>query len=341
VIGAAFVSGELASSAQPQSPQSLRSYLSRTAALTDADLSALERGRPVAKAVPTRNNAEIYLLGVIRIDASPADYLARMTDPSRLETMPGYRGVGRITGSTTVADLTGYTLDPEDVEDLRDCRPGDCALQLPAASMPAASSAARNSAPVAAGPLNTQFRTIALDLVRDYRTRGNAALPVYHDEPHEAHARERLRALVVRLETLALLPSALVPPLIDFNGGDLSPDIQSLFYWEKIVFGLKPTLRVLHAMAFAPEPSSGLTCAVGIKQLYASHYLRAAIDFSACVPAPDSYGRRGFYLVSVTGSQQEGVTGFTGSIVRRVAVGRARGGLEGALTRIKDALEKR
>jgi hypothetical protein len=177
--------------------------------------------------------------------------------------------------------------------------------------------------------------------VRDYRARGNAALLDYHDEAHEAHALDRFRALVVRLETLALLPSVLVRLLLDFNGGDLPADVRSMFYWEKIVFGLKPTLRVLHAMAYAPEPASGLACAVGIKQLYASHYLRAAIDFSACVPAPDRDGRRGFYLVSVTGSQQEGVTGFTGSIVRRVAVGRARGGLEGALTRIKNALERR
>jgi len=341
-IGGALVTGTLAAWAPPaQSIAGVRGYLSRVAALSDAELVTLERGRPVTKAVPTRNNAEIYLLGVIRIDASPADYLARVTDPARLGSMPGYRDVGRITESTTADDLPGFRLEPRDIQDLRDCRPGDCALQLPAASMPAASTAARNPASTAAPVLDSQFRTIALDLVRDYRLRGNAALPVYHDAAHEAQVVERFRPLVARLDTLALLPPAFVPLLIDFNGGNIPPEIRSLFYWEKIVFGLKPTLRVLHAMAYAPEPASGLSCAVGIKQLYASHYLRAAIDFSACVPAPDREGTHGFYLVSVAGSQQEGVTGFTGSIVRRIAVSRARGGLEGALTRIKDSLEKR
>ena len=116
---------------------------------------------------------------------------------------------------------------------------------------------------------------------------------------------------------------------------------QSLFYWEKVVFGLKPTLRVTHAIAYQPVDQNGLACAVAIKQLYASHYLRAAIDFSACVPAPDRDGQPGFYLVAFKGSEQEGVTGFTGSLVRRIVVSRAKTALDGSLIRIKDALEKR
>ena len=70
-----------------------------------------------------------------------------------------------------------------------------------------------------------------------------------------------------------------------------------------------------------------------------SHLTVAASSQSACVPAPERDGRPGFYLVSLTGSQQEGVTGFTGAIVRRVATGRARSGLDGALVRLKNALE--
>ena len=127
--------------------------------------------------------------------------------------------------------------------------------------------------------------------------------------------------------------------LVDYRGGTVPGEGRSQFYWEKVVFGLKPRLRIVHATAFNPEASSGLACTVGIKQLYASHYLRAAIDFSACVPAPERDGQPGFYLVSLTGSQQEGVTGFTGAIVRRVATGRARSGLDGALVRLKNELE--
>jgi hypothetical protein len=245
-----------------------------------------------------------------------------------------------IDGSTTAADLGGFTLEPEDVEDLRDCQAGNCAVQLPAAVMGDVRAAARTANPAtAARLLDTRFKTMALDLVREYRSRGNDALPVYHDESREASATDRFRALVSRLEGLRLLPPSLARLLLDYRGGELPADMRSVFYWEKVVFGLKPTLRVVHAAAAVPPADSGLACAVGIKQLYASHYLRAAIDVSTCVPVPEQDGRSGFYLVSITGSQQEGVTGFTGSIVRRVVVGRARSGLDGALVRIKTALE--
>jgi hypothetical protein len=128
--------------------------------------------------------------------------------------------------------------------------------------------------------------------------------------------------------------------MADYPNGTLDqPGLQSVVNWEKVVFGLKPTLRVTHVIAYQPSPPSPLGCVTAIKQLYASHYLRAAIDFSACVTVAGRDPRDGFYLVSLKGSQQEGVTGFTGSIVRRIIVGRAREAMEGSLMRIKAAIE--
>ena len=326
-----------------QSPAgTLRAYLASAATLSDADVATLDRGRPVNKVLAAKNAAEIYLLGVIHVSSTPAAYIQRVTDPSQLMSLPGYRGVGVIGESSTAAELGGFTLEPDDVEDLRACRVTDCAVQLPAGQMPAARAAARHTIPAtAAHLLNTQFREMALDLVRQYRARGNAALPVYHDESRPASVDDHFRALMLRVEGLSLLPPAIVRVMLDYPQAEMPPAAQSLFYWERVVFGLKPTLRVTHALAYGPAAASGLACAVAIKQIYASHYLRAALDFSACVPAPERDGRPGFYLVALKASQQEGVTGFTGSLVRRIVVSRARTALDGSLTRIKNALEGR
>ena len=56
---------------------------------------------------------------------------------------------------------------------------------------------------------------------------------------------------------------------------------------------------------------------------------------------PENRERPGFYLITVKGSQQAGLTGLKGSLVRKVAVDKTRSSLEKALEAIKQKLEAR
>jgi hypothetical protein len=58
-----------------------------------------------------------------------------------------------------------------------------------------------------------------------------------------------------------------------------------------------------------------------------------------CVKDAQSKDARGFYLITLKGSQQAGMTGFKGGIVRKVAVDKTRSSLEKALASIKLKLE--
>jgi hypothetical protein len=77
-----------------------------------------------------------------------------------------------------------------------------------------------------------------------------------------------------------------------------------------------------------------------VKQLYASHYFETALDLTVCVPDQENPSR-GFYLITLKGSQQAGLTGLKGGIVRKVAVDKTRSSLERALAAIKQKLETR
>jgi len=81
--------------------------------------------------------------------------------------------------------------------------------------------------------------------------------------------------------------------------------------------------------------------AIAEKQLYSSHYFEAALDLTFCVRDPDHPRQAGFYLIKAMGSEQAGLTGFKGSIVRKVAVGRTVSSLEKSLAVIKDTLEQK
>ena len=183
---------------------------------------------------------------------------------------------------------------------------------------------------------------MVLDLIREYRRGGNEALGEYRDKEHPARVAEQFQAMVGRSEALPDMLPELRRYLLDFPKADL-PGADSFFYWEKVSFGLKPTIRVNHAVVYhAGDPARGIS-AVAVKQLYASHYFHTALDVSICVvdpEKPEKPGPRGFYLITLKSSEQDGLTGAKGSMLRKMVVNKTRSSLEKALTSIKNTIER-
>ena len=303
--------------------------------LSDKEIASIADGVAVAKVISADDRATIEIFGAVFVNATPERYAARATDVEALATLPGYLGAGRLGTPPTLADFADLELDPDDVKDLRDCRPGDCQIQLPASSIEEFRTAVDWSAPDATARATALARQMALDAVVAYQRGGNAALGTYRDKKNPVRVADQFARLV---ETFASLP-VYFPDferyLLDYPSSPL-PGAENTFYWETIDFGLKPTFRIIHAITHRPADRSDVTI-VALKQLYSSHYFEAAIDLSVCVPVPD---RQGFYLITLKASTQAGLTGLKGAIVRKVAVGRTRSSLEQGLAAIKTELEK-
>ena len=92
-------------------------------------------------------------------------------------------------------------------------------------------------------------------------------------------------------------------------------------------------------MVYRGASSTDPVYAIAIKQLYASHYFETALDITVCVRDQENQKHPGIYLITLKGSQQAGLTGLEGGIVRKVAVDRTRSSLEKALAAIKQKLE--
>jgi hypothetical protein len=114
---------------------------------------------------------------------------------------------------------------------------------------------------------------------------------------------------------------------------------EETFFWTKVKFGLKPTLRIEHMVTMRGGPADPVACAIAKKQLYSSHYFRTAVDLSICVRGDDHPKLPGFYLINALGSEQAGLSGPKGSIVRKAAVGRAVSNLQKALAALRATLE--
>ena len=153
------------------------------------------------------------------------------------------------------------------------------------------------------------------------------------------HVVEQFDALLSQSSSMSQYLPDLKKYLVDYPHAQLA-NSQSVFFWEKVKFGLKPTLRINQMVIYQGSGPFGPLALIAIKQLYSSHYFQTALDLSVCA-RDSSHPDKGFYLITVKGSRQAGLTGPKGAIIRQNAVSKMRSSLEASLTHIKGALENK
>jgi hypothetical protein len=325
-----------ASSAQDVEPfKFFRNY----AELKEDQIRAIRNGKAVAKVVESRTPDEVFVFGSVYVQSRPEKYLKLASDIDELRKLPSYLAIRKFSDPPQLSDLSGFTLEADDIKQLKDCKPGKCDVQLPVYAMDAFKQSVNWSAPDAANQANQLAQKMALQAVQQYTQGGNAALGTYMDKHHPAVVGETFASLLSRSKALPAYLPELERYLLEYPEAP-SENIQSEFYWEKVNFGLKPTLRMVQAIVYRDSRSTDPIYALAVKQLYASHYFETALDLTVCVRDQENPGR-GFYLITLKGSQQAGLTGLKGGIVRKVAVDKTRSALERSLGAIKQKLESR
>lgn len=305
--------------------------------LKDDQIASIEVGKAVAKMLPTPDPSQIVVFGAIYINASPENYLKLVQDLHGIRNSRHYLGIQQFSTPPKLSDLEGFVLEDDDINELKSCRPGKCELQLPTAYMEQFQKSVDWSAPDVANQVNRLAQQMALDELIQYQKDGNNALGTYYDKEHPLHVVDQLESLLSESSALKNYLPDLDRYLIGYPQARL-PNSESFFYWERVGFGLKPTLRINHVVIYRGSHLSDPVDSVAIKQLYASHYFETALDLSVCAGSGRP-GDKGFYLITVKGSRQEGLTGVRGTIVRNNAVSRTRSSLEASLTRVKRVLE--
>jgi len=303
--------------------------------LSEDQIGAIRSGKAVAKVVESHSPDEVFVFGAVYVEANPKSYLELASDVAALRKLPGYLAVQSFSDPPQLSDLEGFTLGNQDIEELKSCKVGHCEVQLPTEAMESFKQSINWLAPDVDDRVNHLAREMALQALLDYRRGGNTALGVYRDKNHPAAVAETFAALITRLSALPVYLPELNEYLLEYPKAE-SDKVQVGFYWEEVNFGLKPTFRIVQMIVYRGASPTGPVYAVAEKQLYASHYFETALDLTVCVKDAE---RPGFYIITVKGSKQAGLTGLKGSLVRKVAVDKARSSLERVLLTIKQRLE--
>ena len=306
--------------------------------LNDDQIAAIRGGKAIARILDSRTPDEVFVFGAVHVQSTPEDYLKLASDVDALRKLPNYLAIQKFGDPPRLADLDGLKLEADDIRELRKCKTGDCEVQMPGGAMEAFQQSVDWSAPDADNQVNLLAKQMILEALLRYQRGGNAALGTYRDKSHPTAVADVFQSLLSRSKALPAYLPDLDRYLLDYPNAQ-SENIKSEFYWEKVNFGLKPTIRVIQSIVYRGASATDPAYVVALKQLYASHYFETALDITVCVRDEENQKHPGIYLITLKGSQQAGLTGLKGSIVRKVAVDKTRSSLEKALAAIKQKLE--
>ena len=313
-------------------PARLKNYLTGAVKTTAEERKRLSDGAPVVRMLPTDESKEVAVFGAIWINAPIQRYVDAVSDIENFEKGGGFTITKRISAPPRLEDFGQLHLPPEDIDDLRTCRVGDCAVKLGEPALQRLRKEINWNEGNARQAVDALMQRLAFEYVNGYLKGGNEQLAVYRDSSRPTFVAREFRTMIDQMPGLtAYLPNVrrylLEYPNVTMQG------VTSLLYWQETQFGLKPTIRINHLMI-----RKGLEdTVVASKMLYASHYFWTGLELRALVP--DATRGAGFWFVMVNRSRSDGLGGFTGAFVRGRVRGEVEQGARAGLEATKQRLE--
>jgi hypothetical protein len=325
--------------ARQQPTTDLPTFFKDTVGLTAQQISSIQGGKAVVKVMNTPTPEEIYLFGAVYINAAPQSYLTYSRDLNQLRKSPDYVAIVKFSNPPQLFDLNNFGFAAAEVQELKKCKPGNCTIQIPAESLTALQQSTNWSAPNVNDQVNQLVRASILKHLLAYQGGGDPFLLTYNDKSTPTDVSKDFQFVLNFSKALPQYLPAFSSYLLNYPNGKPA-NVDNWFYWANVKFGLKPTLRVVQVVTQTGGAQDDIAYAIAEKQLYSSHYFETALDMTFCVRSKDKT-RPGFFLLMAMGSEQAGLTGLEGSIVRMAAVNKSASGLQQTLAALKAELEKK
>jgi hypothetical protein len=328
---AAFALGAAAAvvCAQPQP----KTFFKDKVKLADSDIQKIDQGQVVTRVLDSGDTKYgILVFGAVYVNAPVAKFGTVIRDIKRLTENRVYLAVQEFSPNGAppkLSDFDRLTFDNKDIEELHTCKPGDCDIQV-FNSEPSWKQVNWN-APDKYAQANRFLREKIYEGMNEYLSGGLKPFGSYRDRTKPLNVYEATKSMI---DASYYLPrdkaGGIYREVIDYPQGKLA-GAEDLFYWEKIDFGREPTVRVNHLMLF-PQGVGVVRSVAANLQLYASRYIRVALQMYYCVPDTTNPNRPGFYLIEMNDSRMPDFSGLKLGIVRKVASGKATDATHDALT---------
>lgn len=301
------------------------------ASLSRDDWQRIARREVVVKALPAQSS-QLGVFAATELRQSPDVFVAWIREMPQLQRSKAVAAIGRFSEPPTLQDLDGLTLDKRDIQSIRECGPGQCALKLSSAEVNTLRTVAHQGSDQA---ILQVFRQLLLDRLLAYRAGGAAALPVAATRPvspREVFAALHASSPYIRRSDarLALWLSAPQQPA--------NSDVESFYYWAKEYYASGKPVVVLTQVGVTRSPPGGPAPEVSVvgRQLFATRYMNGMLSHITLSREP---GSGSYYMTYSNRAQLDALSGFWGGIVRAIINSRLRGDAASVLGTLRDRIE--
>jgi hypothetical protein len=289
----------LASPLRAQEPPArLMSFLQQQIGLDEGQMAAMEKGEAVAKVLDSPNKRDVTLFGIVQIDVTREAYVTRLQDFTNSLPSPTRVRVGIFHDPAIQTDVATAVVSPQDVADVKACKPGDCKIKMPATDMQQLHTSVDWSGQDGdvAPQLTTYVQRRMLEYVTDYRARGDSAMLVY-DDHGGVHGSDAFADLIAQSPYVYQDFPSLRQYLTSYPHATLG-GAREVFYWAvDSSSGMRRIVSVNHLVLYAPAEQGGMTV-VAVKQIYANHYFEAGFELTAIIDRGGAEGKPGIYLAA-------------------------------------------
>ena len=311
----------------------------REKAIFDKIGLATEEGQPFVKLLPVQDKREVAVCGLVNLQVPAVVFLQSFRESMVRKSDPAILEIGRFNSTPTIDDLQGLTLEPRDIDDLKDCVAGDCKVKLSAGMIHRFQSEIDWAALDYRLQVTQLFKHILLDYVREYLRQGNSSLIEYNDKPNGVRLANEIHSLITASTFGLDLSGELLREPKGLSEPGLSV-VENAIVWSKIKFGLKPVIAINHIVIYEHEQTTRpQQILVVSKQIYANHYFDSSLAVTAFGNNPSSSS--GSYLFYENRSRVDELAGLFGKIKREIIEDQAVASLKTILEKSKASLSAR
>lgn len=327
IAAAVALTGSAQNSSAVGEPQK---FLRMIARFSEADLTSLERGQPVARVLDT-DKREVAVVGAVHIDAARERLFERYRDISSLKSSDVVLEVGCFGVPPSADDLKSLQFENYDLETIKACKPGDCGVRLSTENMDHFAREVNWRAPDWRQQAAGLWRQLLAKDAADYLSSGK--LSDYRNKSAPLNVADEFSVLYAASSYFEPVSPQFFAYVKDFPQVRL-PGVENILYWSKDDI-YRPVTRMTHLILYPPPADAQRPGVIATKQFYAAHYFDAGLGFTFTFKDRGS----GFYMLSVNRVRTRSLTGFMRAMVRSVVQRRSRDAMEGILRSTKTGLE--
>jgi hypothetical protein len=332
----AFAASGVQGTATGTLPAEADAYL-RKAGFTAAELASLAGGQVIARVESTGDTGELFTVGAVSVRSTREQTAAYYDQLISYVDGQVTLGFGRFTNPPTLENVKTLTLDDDEIDAIRTCKPRDCDLQISGEGLQTIRREIDWKAPDVMLRVQAAVRQAMVNYVAAYMQRGDDALVTYIDTSSPVSLKNEWRGILANSRYFQDYVPALREYLLSFPQPPL-PGGHDVFYWVKEAYGLKPTVSIVHSVIYHPPQQQG-RITIAQKQIYASHYYDGSLALANLYETVDQ-GRPTTVVVYANRSRGDLLKGGFGGLKRKIARAQARTAAIDTLATIQTQLEK-